>query len=88
MINDTHIKQLTYEYEKRISHLEQRILELETELYKKDCIIKSSSNSVRHSKNNRQDIIDAIHYIKNKPIKTKQDKESLYSLEKVLRNLK
>lgn len=88
MNNESRIKQLTYEYEKRISHLEQRILDLETELFKKDCLIKSSSNSIKHGKNNRQDIIDAIRYIKNKSVKTKQDKESLYSLEMVLKNFK
>ena len=38
-------------------------------------------------KSKKQEIIDAINYIKSKTDKTKKDKESLYSLEMVLKNL-
>ena len=38
-------------------------------------------------KSKKQEIIDAINYIKSKTEKTKKDKESLYSLEMVLKNL-
>jgi hypothetical protein len=38
-------------------------------------------------KSKKQEIIDAINYIKSKTDKTKKDKESLYSLETVLKNL-
>lgn len=37
--------------------------------------------------NNKQEIINSLNYLKNKPIKTKQDKESIYSLEMVLKNI-
>lgn len=36
----------------------------------------------------KQSIIDSLNYLKNKPNKTKQDKESIYSLEMILKNLK
>ena len=38
-------------------------------------------------KGKKQEIVDAINYIKSKTEKTKKDKESLYSLEMVLKNL-
>ena len=38
-------------------------------------------------KSKKQEIIDAINYIKSKTDKTKKDKESLYSLETVLKNM-
>ena len=38
-------------------------------------------------KSKKQEIIDAINYIKSKSNKTKKDKESLYSLETVLKSM-
>jgi len=38
--------------------------------------------------NKKQEVIDSLNYLKNKPIKTKLDKESIYSLEMVLKNMK
>ena len=38
-------------------------------------------------KSKRQEVIDAINYIKAKTDKTKKDKESLYSLETVLKSM-
>jgi hypothetical protein len=38
-------------------------------------------------KSKKQEIIDAINYIKSKTDKTKKDKESLYSLETVLKSM-
>lgn len=35
----------------------------------------------------KQEIIASLNYLKNKPIKSKQDKESIYSLEMVLNNM-
>ena len=37
--------------------------------------------------NQKQEIINSLTYLKNKTIKTKQDKESIYSLEMVLKNM-
>lgn len=36
----------------------------------------------------KQSIIDSLNYLKSKPNKTKQDKESIYSLEMILKNMK
>ncbi len=38
-------------------------------------------------KSKKQEIIDAINYLKSKTDKTKKDKESLYSLETVLKSM-
>jgi hypothetical protein len=35
----------------------------------------------------KQEIVASLNYLKNKPIKSKQDKESIYSLEMVLKNM-
>lgn len=35
----------------------------------------------------KQDILDSLSYLKSKKIKTKQDKESIYTLEMVLKNM-
>ena len=35
----------------------------------------------------KQEIIASLNYLKNKLIKSKQDKESIYSLEMVLKNM-
>lgn len=37
-------------------------------------------------KDKKQDLIDALNYLKSKSIKTKQDKESIYTLEILLKN--
>jgi len=89
MEKDLLIRMQTYEYEQRIKYLEQVISDLEKELFKKDCQLRMASNVVVKSvPSKRQEIVNAINYIKNKPVKTKQDKESLYSLEMVLKNMK
>lgn len=36
----------------------------------------------------KQEIINSLEYLKNKSVKTKQDKDSIYSLEMILKNLK
>jgi hypothetical protein len=38
--------------------------------------------------NKKQEIVDSLNYLKNKQVKTKQDKESIYSLEMILKNMK
>jgi hypothetical protein len=38
--------------------------------------------------NKKQEIINSINYLRNKSVKTKQDKESIYTLEMVLKNMK
>jgi MoaA/NifB/PqqE/SkfB family radical SAM enzyme len=60
----------------------------EHELFKKECQLKMTSKvTVKSVPNKRQEIINAIHYLKNKKVKTKQDHESIYSLEMILKNM-
>ena len=35
----------------------------------------------------KQELIDSLNYLKSKSVKSKQDKESIYSLEMVLKNM-
>jgi hypothetical protein len=39
------------------------------------------------SKSKKDEVLESLNYLKNKKVKTKQDKESIYSLEMVLKNL-
>jgi IS1 family transposase len=39
-------------------------------------------------KSKKDEVIESLSYLRNKPNPTKQDKESIYSLEMVLRNMK
>ena len=41
-----------------------------------------------NSNGNKKEIIDSLNYLKSKPNKTKQDRESIYTLEMVLKNMK
>jgi hypothetical protein len=43
--------------------------------------------SVQNAKSKKGEILDSLNYLKNKKVKTKQDKESIYSLEMVLKNM-
>lgn len=36
----------------------------------------------------KQEVLDSLNYLKSKKVKTKQDKESIYTLEMILRNMK
>ena len=38
-------------------------------------------------KNKKDEILESLNYLKSKKVKTKQDKESIYSLEMVLKNM-
>jgi hypothetical protein len=39
------------------------------------------------SKNKKDDLMESLSYLKNKKVKTKQDKESIYTLEMILKNM-
>jgi hypothetical protein len=43
--------------------------------------------SVQNTKSKKDEILESLNYLKNKKVKTKQDKESIYSLEMVLKNM-
>ena len=46
-----------------------------------------SINSVPKSNSKKQELIDSLEYLKSKKIKTKKDKDSIYTLEMVLKNM-
>jgi hypothetical protein len=75
-----------FELVSRIKYLESQIVDLQNEIYKRDCL--SKVNVVSNKKNNKSEIIQSLDYLKNKKEKTKQDKENIYTLEMVLKNLK
>lgn len=43
---------------------------------------------VSKPKSKKDEVIESLRYLRNKPNPTKQDKESIYALEMVLRNMK
>jgi hypothetical protein len=47
-----------------------------------------SVSTVSNDKSKKNEVISSLGYLKNKPVKTKQDKDSIYSLEMVLKNMK
>ena len=46
------------------------------------------TNSVKSAKPKKEELVDSLNYLKSKKTKTKQDKESIYTLEMVLKNMK
>jgi|LakMenEpi03Aug12_release.lakeMendotaPanAssembly.Ray.scaffolds.fasta_scaffold1450341_1 hypothetical protein len=75
-----------FELISRIKYLESQIVDLQNEIYKRDCLSRVDVSS--NKKNNKSEIIQSLGYLKNKKEKTKQDKESIYTLEMILRNMK
>jgi hypothetical protein len=53
---------------------------------------KSTNNNINLNNNSdvdkKKEVLDSLNYLKSKKVKTKQDKESIYTLEMILRNLK
>jgi hypothetical protein len=47
-----------------------------------------SVSTVSNTKSKKDELIESLDYLKNKKVKSKQDKESIYSLEMVLKNMK
>ena len=39
------------------------------------------------SKNKRDELLESLEYLKSKKVKTKQDKDSIYTLEMILKNM-
>lgn len=70
----------------RIKYLESQIVDLQNEIYKRDCLSRVDLST--NKKNNKSEIIQSLGYLKSKKEKTKQDKENIYTLEMVLKNLK
>ena len=46
-----------------------------------------SVSSVSNPNTKKDEILNSLEYLKNKKVKSKQDKDSIYSLEMVLKNM-
>jgi hypothetical protein len=75
-----------FELISRIKYLESQIVDLQNEIYKRDCLSRVDVSS--NKKNNKSEIIQSLGNLKNKKANTKQDIESIYTLEMVLKNMK
>jgi hypothetical protein len=75
-----------FDLKNKIKYLENRVHELENEIHKRDCFSKIGSLSSKVDK--RTEIIQSLEYLKNKKDKTKQDRDNIYTLEMVLKNIK
>ena len=53
------------------------------------CVDKPSLsvNSIPKSNSKKQELIDSLKYLKSKKTKTKKDRESIYTIEMVLKNM-
>jgi hypothetical protein len=54
-----------------------------TENEKKEVLVKNGEKS----KTKKDDLMESLSYLKSKKVKTKQDKESIYTLEMILKNM-
>lgn len=80
-------KTLLFEYQNKVNYLESRVRELETLLYEKECLLKTSGK-LNTNKSKRDEVLEAFEFLKNKKHKTNLDKQNMYTLEMVLKNLK
>ena len=55
---------------------------------KKTVVVQSPNFTSKKTKSKKDEIIEALAYMKSKKGKTKKDKESIYILEMVLKNMK
>ena len=69
-----------YPKQKEIVYIEKPII---TQVENNLCV-----TSVPKTKSKRDEIMESLSYLRSKKVKTKQDKESIYSLEMVLNNMK
>jgi hypothetical protein len=72
-------------YEYKINWLYERIFELENQL--SDKIINDTEQKNLETKTKKDEVLQALEYLKGKENKTKQDNISIYSLEMILKNL-
>jgi hypothetical protein len=53
-----------------------------------DLIDHEDVEVITKPKSKKDELIDSLNYLKSKPFKTKQDRESIYTLEIVLNNIR
>jgi hypothetical protein len=82
---DTKNKNEIYALEKQILFLQKRVVELENEVFKLLCLSKSN---VSKSSSKKMELVLALNELKKKSNKTIKDKDTIYTIEMVLKNMK
>ena len=49
--------------------------------------VKQVNNTTQQPKSKKEEILQSLEYLKSKQTKTKQDKESIYTLEMILKSM-
>lgn len=49
--------------------------------------VKQVKNTTQQPKSKKEEILQSLEYLKSKQTKTKQDKESIYTLEMILKSM-
>lgn len=78
-------KSLVYSLEKEIEYLKSIIGELQLEVYKLRC---TGSTPTMMKRSKKDELLHELNNLKSKRGKTKQDKDNIYTLEMVLKNMK
>lgn len=73
-----------YSLEKQVVTLQERVTELENEIFRLLCVSKNLNKRQPSKKN---ELSEALVYLKQKKHKTLKDKESIYTLEVLLKNM-
>lgn len=73
-------------YEFYIDYIEKQLTDLENQLKDVESYQKEKLNTINNTK--KEEVINALEYLKSKEVKTKQDQISIYTLEVVLKGLK
>ena len=77
-------KNKIYSLTKQVEYLKSIINDLEIELFKHRCL-NQKVTSKKLSK--KQELLSSLEYLKNKKVKTKQDQDSIYIIEMVLKSM-
>jgi hypothetical protein len=77
-------KNKIYSLTKQVEYLKSIINDLEIELFKHRCL-NQKVTSKKLSK--KQELLSSLEYLKNKKVKTKQDRDSIYIIEMVLKSM-
>jgi hypothetical protein len=65
---------------------QKEVVYVETPIYTQ--VGSNMSVSSVSNKSKKDDVLESLNYLKSKKVKSKQDHESIYSLEMVLKNMK
>lgn len=64
---------------------QKEVIYVETPIHTR--VENNMSVSSVSNKSKKDDVLESLNYLKSKKVKTKQDKDSIYSLEMVLKNI-